>query len=99
MNAPASPGMWDATYRKFHLGNEFETPHVEISTALTDHLTLVSDLEIKVSAGGGRGWAYAEIRLSAPEMRELAEILKTAADRVDELEQLRQQPAHQQVAA
>lgn len=98
MNAPASPGMWDATYRKFHLGNAFETPHVEITTALTDHLILISDLEITVRISN-HAQAYAEIRLSASEMRELAEILKTAADRVDELEQLRHQAASQQVAA
>lgn len=97
---PASTGMWDATYRKFHLGGICDPASVEITTAISDRLELVSDLEIRVRAGQGmRAHAYAEIRLSANEMRKLAEMLETAADRVDELETLRDQSAQFEEAA
>lgn len=100
MNTPAARGAWDATYGKACLGDKFADAVVEITTAITDNLTLVSDLEIRVRTKCGRASAYAKIRLSANEMRDLAELLQTAADRVDELEQMRLQMAEQaEVAA
>lgn len=95
MNTPAAPGAWEVTYGKAYLGDKFADAAVEITTAITDHLTLVSDLEIKVRTNGGRATAYAEIRLTSQEMRDLAALLQIAADRVDELDQMRLQMLEQ----
>lgn len=95
MNTKAAPGAWDATYNKAYLGDKFADATVSITTALTDHLTLISDLEIKVRVKDQRANAYAEIRLSAQEMRDLAALLQTAADRTDELEQMMLQMVEQ----
>lgn len=91
MNAQYVPGIWDSTYGHTYLGDKFADASVCITTAITEHLVLVSDLELRVRIGGGRATTFTEIRLSAQEMRELAELLETAADRVDELDHMRQQ--------
>lgn len=98
MKTPAT-GTWEATYGKVYLGDKFNDATIAITTALTDHLGLVSDLEMTVRVPGGRAHNYTEIRLSAQEMRELAALLQTAADRVDELEQMRQRIVEQNKVA
>lgn len=96
MSARTVAGTWDCTYRRAHLGDHSELTSVEIITAISDHMTLVSDLEINIHAPGGRvdmpgcrAKAGAAIRLSAQEMRELSALLPDSANRVDELEQMR----------
>lgn len=91
MRTPIAPGAWDDTYRKAYLRDISDHATVEITTAITDHLVLVSDIQMTVRTPCGRARAYAEVRLSAQEMRELADLLQITADRVDELEQRRRQ--------
>ena len=98
MNTPVT-GTWDATYGKAYLGDKFNDATIAITTALTDHLGLVSDLEMKIRVPGGRALSATDIQLSAQEMRELATLLQTAADRVDELEQMRQRIVEQNEVA
>ena len=98
MSAASVPGAWDTTYGRATLsGNEWQDD-VSITTAITDHLRLVSDLEIKVRSPDGRASASAEITLSAQQMRDLAAMLQTAAARVDELEHMREQMVEQRKA-
>lgn len=99
MSTPIATSVWDATYGKVYLGSSVGYHTIEITTAITDRMDLVSDLEMTVRTGDGRGRAYIEIRLSAQEMRELAALLQTAADRVEDLEKILQQMVEQNEVA
>lgn len=98
MNTKQRPGTWEQTYRKVHVGNAFDYATASITTAITDRLDLVSDLEIRLRVKG-KATATAEISLDAASMRELAALLEAAADRVDELVQMRERMMDEEAAA
>lgn len=84
------PDIWNKTYRSYSCGERFGRDQIRIVTALHgDELTVVSDVQIIISTGGGSA-ARAEIRLDANAMRDMGSQLLLAADRINELERMRE---------
>lgn len=82
-------GTWDETYVKTRIGHRFRPVDVAVVTAISDQLTLVADLQIETDALDGNriiARSRTTVQLSAAEMRELADQLLQAANRVDALE-------------